>query len=392
MENGKSTTTWAGVADQVLNTWTQVGTQMWKGWFDALGSVTPTATDIKSTVEPLVQRIANNQELGTRLLQISFNAWQNLLPKVEAGQSWQDSFNQYTEQLRNQLNEFSESSTKMTQDTVELWQLYLKETQKFNQLWLNSFTASFLPLSQTTSGGSAPWIELNNLYWNLLYEQSFGSLMQSPLLGPAREFNGKLLRAFDAWVDLYRASIDYQVVMTDVQVRALEELMRQLITKAEKGETIKDWKQFQQLWGVVADDVFEKAFCDEANLKVRGRFINALNTYRLHQQALMELWMQAVNIPTRTELDEVHKNFYELRKEVKALKKKLDAYESQAAQSTTTPTAATTETAANVADLSTSSASLETEQPSPPESPVTAPEAKLTKRSPRSKTTDQASS
>jgi class III poly(R)-hydroxyalkanoic acid synthase PhaE subunit len=162
--------------------------------------------------------------------------------------------------------------------------------------------------------------------------------MQSPLLGPTREFNGKLLRTFDAWVDLYRASIDYQTLLTDIQIRSFEELMKQLVTLAEKGEPIQDWRQFQQLWGRLADEVFEKAFCSENNLKVRGRFLNALNTYRIYQQDLTELWLKQINLPSRTEVDEVHKNIYELRKEVKALKKTLAKYEAREKATTAEPT------------------------------------------------------
>jgi uncharacterized protein YlxW (UPF0749 family) len=41
----------------------------------------------------------------------------------------------------------------------------------------------------------------------------------------------------------------------------------------------------------------------------------------------MELWLRLMNIPARSEVDEVHKNIYELRKEVKILKKTLAKYE-----------------------------------------------------------------
>lgn len=98
---------------------------------------------------------------------------------------------------------------------------------------------------------------------------------------------------------------------------------------AEQGKTVKDWREFQQIWSRVADDVFEQAFCDENNLKVRGRFLNALNTHRLHQQDLMEMWMKSFNVPSRSEVDEVHRSLYELRKEIKHLKKQLAHYEGQ---------------------------------------------------------------
>lgn len=335
-------TAWGGIADQLVNTWTEVGTQMWKGWFDLMGTATHEAMGNAGLRSPSIsQRFFQNQQLLLRTLQLSFNSWKESFPKTTTGEDWQHFLQNYSAQIRQQFEQNSTGTLTATQDVAELWQLYLTELQEFSQLWLRALTSSVAPLQQTAGGTSAPWLELNNLYWNLLYEESSGSLMRSPLLGPSREFNGKLLRTFDAWAIFYRNSIDYQTVMTDIQVRSFEELMRQLVVLAEKGEPVNDWRQFQQLWGRVADDVYEQAFCSEDNLKVRGRFLNSLNTYRIYQQDLMELWMKLMNLPSRGEIDEVHKNIYELRKEVKTLKATVAKYEAQLAvtQSTVNPTA-----------------------------------------------------
>lgn len=335
-------TSWGGIADQLASTWTEVGTQMWKNWFDLMGVATHEATgntNFRST--SIAQRFFDNQQLLLRLLQLSFNTWQESFPKTSTGEDWQQFLQNYSEQIRKQFEQNSSGPLKVTQDVSELWQLYLKELQGFSQLWLGALSSSVAPLNQTANGTSAPWLELNSLYWNLLYEESFGSLMRSPLLGPTREFNAKLLRAFDAWANLYRASIDYQTVLTDIQIRSFEELMQQLVALAGKGEPVNDWRQFQQLWGQVADEVYERAFCSEDNLKVRGRYLNSLNTYRIYQQDLMELWMKLMNVPSREEVDEVHKNIYELRKEVKALKAIVAKYEAQTAANHSTTSIAT---------------------------------------------------
>jgi class III poly(R)-hydroxyalkanoic acid synthase PhaE subunit len=167
------------------------------------------------------------------------------------------------------------------------------------------------------------WIKLNDLYWNLAYEKTLGSLTQIPALGPNRTFNIQSMRAVDAWVKLYPATVNYQIVLIEIQMQSFLELMGELNSLAERGESLKDWQQLQQLWSITADKVFERAFISEDNLKVRGKFLNAVNQYKLCQQELMELWMQVMNIPIRSEVDEVHKNIYELRKEVKRLKKTL---------------------------------------------------------------------
>ncbi|MGK7873498.1 MAG: class III poly(R)-hydroxyalkanoic acid synthase subunit PhaE [Xenococcaceae cyanobacterium] len=319
----KETTHWSEMANNLVNTWAETGNQMWKSWFDLMGSVpTPELVDdTKPAFKYVAQRFVDNQELLVRFLQLSFNAWKEIFPKVESGEDWQQVLSKYTEQMHEQFRDFSMGTLKASQDAGQLWQLYIKEMQKFNHLWAAALGSSLGPMSKAVTGTSEPWIELNNLYWNLLYEETFGSLMQSPILGPTRELTGKLLRGFDAWTNLYRASIDYQVVLADVQVRSFEELMRKLVSLAEKGEKVEDWRQFQQIWSNVADGVFEEEFCSEDNLKIRGKFLNALNTYRIHQQELMEMWMKMMNMPRRSEMDEVHKSIYELRKEVKTLKK-----------------------------------------------------------------------
>lgn len=178
-------------------------------------------------------------------------------------------------------------------------------------------------MEKLSDGIAKPWIELNKFCWNFVYEKTIGTLTQIPLLGPSRGFNNELMQAFDAWAKLYPTSIDYQIVLAEIQIQSFEALLRELTSLAEKGETVKDWQQFQQLWSRTADKVFEQSFCSEDNLKVRGRFLNASNNYKLCQQGLMEMWMKTINMPIRSEVDEVHKSIYELRKEVKSLKKSL---------------------------------------------------------------------
>ena len=42
-----------------------------------------------------------------------------------------------------------------------------------------------------------------------------------------------------------------------------------------------------------------------------------------------EIWLKTMNLPLRSEVDEVHQNIYHLRKEVKMLKQALAKYEQQ---------------------------------------------------------------
>lgn len=326
----QSTKTWAEMMTPFSQFWLESSSQAWKNWFDLLeeGTQFPDGGgDGNGVFAGFNQQFLQSQQFYARLLKLSFEAWQTLWPQMNEGGFTQAPLQAFLQQLQQQINTYTTSAQTLQGDVDSLWQTYLKETQKFSQLWLSAWQNSLSPLSQLPHGGIQPWLELNNIYGDTLYSEGMGSFMQSPLPGPSREINGKLLRAFDDWVKLYRALADYQLLEADIQYRGFVALMEKLVTLAQAGKPIKTWREFQTQWAIAADDVFEKAFCEEENLKIRGRFINALNRYRVQQQGLIEEWLKTFDLPTRSEVDEIHQTVYQLRKEVKALKKHLAQHE-----------------------------------------------------------------
>ena len=70
--------------------------------------------------------------------------------------------------------------------------------------------------------------------------------------------------------------------------------------------------------------MFLEAFRTERYTLAQGKFLNANMEYRISQRRIMEEYMEAFDMPTRSEIDEAHRRIYELRKEVKGLKKQLN--------------------------------------------------------------------
>jgi polyhydroxyalkanoate synthase subunit PhaE len=190
------------------------------------------------------------------------------------------------------------------------------------ELWAEPLRLSLEIASRAVVGYASAVSEATNLYWDI-YEKTFGSVLQSPSLGYTREFNNKLFKSFDAWINFSKASVDYQLVLVDVWLKAYEELTRELASSKEKDETIQNWQQFLQVWSSVFDRVFAQTFRSENALEIQGKFLNSAMTYRLHQQQLMEVFLKMNDLPSRSEVDEIHRSIYELRKEIKSLKKSL---------------------------------------------------------------------
>ncbi|MGK7946926.1 MAG: class III poly(R)-hydroxyalkanoic acid synthase subunit PhaE [Microcystaceae cyanobacterium] len=322
----EETTRWNEMATAMMGNWMDTSSQIWKSWFELADNMAemPKLTDKTTPFAELNQRFTDNQQLFLKFLQLSFKAWQDIFPKVESGENWQETLKNYTTQMQEQLKHFSQSTLKNNEDRQKLWEIYLKEVQTLNKVWMASMGAFFQPMSDAITSMGEPWVAMNNAYWKSFYDENMSKYLQMPLVGPNRQFSGKLLKGFDAWSNLYRASQNYQLILADIQVKSFEALMEKLVKMAANGETVNDLPTFQRIWTAVADEEFEKAFCQEKNLKIRGEFLNNLNLYRLQQQDLQEIWMKSMNMPSRQEVDELHKTIYELRKEVKSLKKTLD--------------------------------------------------------------------
>jgi class III poly(R)-hydroxyalkanoic acid synthase PhaE subunit len=190
------------------------------------------------------------------------------------------------------------------------------------ELWVGLLRLSLEIVSKALVSYALALSELANLYWDI-YEKTFGTVLQSPSLGYTREFNNKLFKSFDAWINFYKANFEYQVVLVDVWLKAFEELTRELASFTEKGETLQNWQQFLQVWSSVFDRVFAQTFRSVDALEVQGKFLNSALTYKLHQQQLMEVFLKMYDLPTRSEVDEIHRSIYEMRKEIKSLKKAL---------------------------------------------------------------------
>ncbi len=337
---------WNEQVDTLTSIWAETQKKLWESWYDLIRTAPAPLTTYTSLLdewrklatqgvemwitdaEPISKNVSRqllaSQSTMMRFLELTSDAWKAMLPKVETGDDWQAVLKSYVERLRNQLIPDAAGLLRSSQDLGELWKLYLEELQALTQPWLTSLRRSPWHLGETLTGtgGNSELVQLTNLYWDA-YERTFGRLVESPGFGFTREINEKVLKAFDAWTDFRRASTEYQIVLASAWGDIFEQVMRELVKRSEQDTPIKNVRDLMRLWTETADASLEKVFRSEHYVNVQGRLFDAAMNYRLHEQEVIELVLKTGYIPTRSEVDEAHRNIYELRKEVKALKKAL---------------------------------------------------------------------
>lgn len=338
---------WNEQTESMMKVWTEAQRKMWENWYDLM-QVAPTPTLLPMTMfdqwlkvstqgsetwksgteavsTNIYRQLLSSQNAMMRFLDLSTKAWRAMAPKLDSGEDWQSVLSEYTEQFRRQFIPDPTAMVQLSQDVGELWTLYLREVQGLSRPWFDSFQRVPGHIGEVFGGNgksTSELIELTSLYWDA-FERTFGRLLQSPGVGFAREFYEKLLKGFDAWLDFRRTSIEYQVVMADAWTKIFERVMQESIKRAEEDKPIQSLRDLIRLWTGVADETLADVFRSEAYVQAQGRLFTATMKYRMHEQDIVETFLKPGYIPTRSEVDEAHRNIYELRKEVKALKKAL---------------------------------------------------------------------
>lgn len=333
---------WTEQTEAMVSAFAETQKQMWQKWFDwvpGVASPTPLSWGVTNqafeaategmktwTVEGehvarvLADRLLSSQDKMLRFLQISVRAWNAITPKIDSGEDWNTALRNYTDNLRRQLLQFSQEMQKSFQDTDELSRLYREQWKGLVQPWTESLRRAPWHVGQASAGNGSGLMEMQKLYWDA-YEHTFGRMLQSPSLGLTREMNEDILRGLDAWVDYRRASFEYQVALGETWVRAFEEFLQQLLAVTEKGETVPSVKTLMLLWIEVVDRVFTHVFRSEEYIRIQGNLVNTATAYRLREREIADAFLKASHIASRSELDEAYRRIYELRKDVKELKK-----------------------------------------------------------------------
>jgi class III poly(R)-hydroxyalkanoic acid synthase PhaE subunit len=352
---------WNEPPDPMFKVMTEAQKNIWESWLDLLrnvpassrlvGPLTPFGSlaaqgfknwteEVGHVAQDVAERLATSQHVVMRLLELSINAWKAILPKLESGENWQASLSKYGEQVRQQFLQFPHGMTQATQDTAELWRLYLEEWQKLVQPWADSLQRAPWHFGQAAVGNGSALLEMTNLYWDA-YERTFGRCLESPSLGHTRELSQDLIRGFHVWVDSRRASFEYQILLAEAWGRAFEQYVRQLVSLAEKGEPVQSLRQLLYVWIDVIEDVFTGLFRSEEYLQRQAQLVNTVTAYRLIERHLVEAFSKTSHLPTRSEVDEAYKRIYELRREVRELKKTLHEIKAQSSPAVTRPTSKT---------------------------------------------------
>jgi class III poly(R)-hydroxyalkanoic acid synthase PhaE subunit len=147
-------------------------------------------------------------------------------------------------------------------------------------------------------------------------------LARMPSVGLAREQT-------EIWRELTAAQAECQAleqqlrsVWAQVQSDALG-LVEKMIRERKAATGINNYRELYDLWVECGEKVFAQVAHSESYAKLQAQVANAAIKLRAKQQAVIERGLKHFDLPTRSELNTVHKQMRELRERVATLESQL---------------------------------------------------------------------
>ncbi len=161
--------------------------------------------------------------------------------------------------------------------------------------------------------------------WRKAYEATYGRIIDMPAMGPSREGVDRLRENFEATVNLHAAwaqsLASFQSAFMEATRKTQEKVEKQV---ADEGISHSSYKSYYDLWMKTYSETFKEF--------LKSRFFatdlakltsNSMDFQKSSRKLVEENILRPANLPTRTEIDELSKEVYLLKKQVKELARDL---------------------------------------------------------------------
>ena len=128
-------------------------------------------------------------------------------------------------------------------------------------------------------------------------------------------------RVFKAWLDMNRCRLEHSTVVLSAWLRAGQVFLGDLGTRVQADGRAPVGRPLLALWTEVANRELLETQRSEPFLRTQAALMRTSTELKLAQREVVEAWADQFDLPTRTELDDVHRSVTELRRELRLLQR-----------------------------------------------------------------------
>jgi polyhydroxyalkanoate synthase subunit PhaE len=155
--------------------------------------------------------------------------------------------------------------------------------------------------------------------------EAAGRLLDLAPIGYFREHQAQAQALARAIGEYARVAAQMSSALARIHTDALELLAQKTQALAAAGDTVTDTRRLYSLWIESGEQAFAQHARGDIFGRLQGELVNAGVQVRIAQQTIAENVLKSLDLPTRAELNSVHKKLQEMRERIERLEQAPDA-------------------------------------------------------------------
>ena len=226
-----------------------------------------------------------------------------------------DSFNKYFKKFQETyVNQIKSSLGLVFPSTPE--DFFNKFSSGFG---INLFeTGFFKPLTDYMKKFS---VTGDNFFEMLNSNEEFKRFLNSPSMGLTREFVEIIKEVIKNYIEYVKQLKTFEKEVSEKGKESFEKFVEEIMNAVKKGENLEDFDKVFKKWININESVFQEYFRSKEFVAFLSEYTKTSAKLKSSIDEYTFAVLKDSNIATKTELDRAYKDIYNLKKEVRELKK-----------------------------------------------------------------------
>ena len=253
-----------------------------------------------------------------------FELWQPVLESMQSKTfdpaAWQGLMDpaRIKEVVDTLFNFDAEAMTRLQEQIRQFSSMFPGNFESFGKPWADAAMQNMQSLPQLMQGHPEVLMQMFHTLYGA-FDSTIGRSFHIPAVGKDREKVELMARCMDDMSVYAAKNIEYQHVMYQTGTEAMQKVLAELALKAQSDEKLEKFADFFDLWISVNEKTFYELFQTADFSKLKGELLDAGLSARKNYFKLMEMHLFDLPIALRSEMDDLYKTIYELRKKVKKM-------------------------------------------------------------------------
>ena len=203
----------------------------------------------------------------------------------------------------------------------EGWRAMAAASGTVNETWSKSILPFMLARATENKSGFGAGNEL---------AEAIERMTQGPRLADVVDFDRKLVGTFAAWTEMQSKLAAYNAVAARPWMRVAEKYKPNDNASVDgkpgsQKSGSEDWRKMLGAWTSIANDELLTHQRSDEFLSVQRELLQAATAFRAQQTEISETVSKIMGLPTQSDFDDVTRQLTELRREVRALARRVEA-------------------------------------------------------------------